>query len=68
MGQPVTQEIQWRVKGGRAECSINGMVVAGYDKAQLVGAGKLQATDGVYGIRFTHNVEAIITGFAMTKG
>jgi hypothetical protein len=44
------------------------MVVAGYDKAQLVGAGKLQSTDGVYGIRFTHNVEAVITGFAMTKG
>ena len=37
-------------------------------KAQLVGAGKLQSTDGVYGIRFTHNVEAVITGFAMTKG
>ncbi len=68
VGQPVTQEIAWRVKGGRAECSINGTVVAGYDKAQLIGAGKLQSTDGVYGIRFTHNVEAIITGFAMTKG
>jgi hypothetical protein len=67
VGQPVTQEIAWTVKGGRAECSINGSVVAGYDKAQLVGPGKLQSTDGVYGIRFTHNVEAIITGFAMTK-
>lgn len=68
VGQPVTQEIAWSVKGGRAECSINGTVVAGYDKAQLVGAGKLQSTDGVYGIRFTHNVEAVITGFGMTKG
>jgi hypothetical protein len=67
VGQPVTQEITWAVKGGRAECSINGSVVAGYDKAQLVGPGKLQSTDGVYGIRFTHNVEAIVTGFAMTK-
>jgi len=67
-GQPVTQEIAWRVKGGRAECSINGTVVAGYDKAQLVSAGKLKSTDGVYGIRFTHNVEAVITGFSMTKG
>jgi hypothetical protein len=67
VGQPVTQEIAWTVKAGRAECSINGTVVAGYDKAQLVGAGKLQSTDGVYGIRFTHNVEAIVTGFAMTK-
>src|SRR6266446_6094174 len=56
VGQPVTQEISWSVKGGRAECSINGTVVAGYDKARLVGAGKLQSTDGVYGIRFTHNV------------
>jgi hypothetical protein len=68
VGQPVTQEISWRVKGGRAECSINGTMVAGYDKARLVGAGKLQSTDGVYGIRFTHNVEAVITGFSMTKG
>jgi hypothetical protein len=67
VGQPVTQEIAWTVRGGRAECSINGSVVAGYDKAQLVGAGKLQSTDGVYGIRFTHNVEAIVTGFAMSK-
>jgi hypothetical protein len=68
VGQPVTQEIQWRVKGGRAECSINGTVVAGYDKAALVTAGKLRSTDGVFGIRFTHNVEAVITGFGVTKG
>ena len=67
VGQPVTQEISWSVKGGRAECSINGAVVAGYDKAQLVGPGKLQSTDGVFGVRFSHNVEAIITGLAMTK-
>jgi hypothetical protein len=67
VGQPVTQEIAWTVKGGRAECSINGTVVAGYDKAQLVSAGKLQSTDGVYGIRFTHNVEAVIAGFSMKK-
>jgi hypothetical protein len=68
VGQPVTQEIAWTVKGGRAECSINGTVVAGYDQAALVTAGKLTSTDGVYGLRATHNVEAIITGFSMTKG
>jgi hypothetical protein len=68
VGQPVTQEISWRVKGGRAECAINGAVVAGYDRSLLVAAGKLQSTDGVYGIRFTHNVEAVITGFSMTRG
>ena len=65
--QPVTQDIAWRVRGGRAECVVNGMVIAGYDKAELVSAGKLKSTDGVYGIRFTHNVEAVITGFGMTK-
>jgi hypothetical protein len=68
VGQPVTQEIAWHVKGGRAECSINGTVVAGYDKADLVTEGKLRSTDGVFGIRFTHNVEALIAGFGVTKG
>jgi hypothetical protein len=67
VGQPVTQEIAWNVKGNRAECVINGTVVAGYNKNELVGQGKLKSTDGVYGIRFTHNVEAIITGFGMTS-
>jgi hypothetical protein len=67
VGQPVTQEIAWRVKGGRAECVVNGTMVAGYDKSELVAAGKLRSTDGVFGLRFTHNVEALITGFAVTK-
>lgn len=67
IGQPVTQEFAWSVKGGGAECSINGTVVAKYTKADLVGTGKLQSTNGVYGIRFTHNVEAVITGLGMTK-
>lgn len=65
--QPVTQEIAWTIKGGRAECSINGTVVAGYDKAEIVAAGKLKSTDGVYGLRFTHNVEAVVTGFGLSK-
>jgi hypothetical protein len=66
-GQPVTQEIAMSVKGDRVECSINGAVVAGYDKAALVTAGKLKSTDGVYGIRFAHNTEATVTGLALTK-
>ena len=68
VGQPVTQEIAWHVKGGRAECTINGTSVAAYGKAQLVTPGKLVSTDGVYGIRFTHNVEAVITGFQHDQG
>ncbi|MEO6223738.1 MAG: hypothetical protein ABIP90_10835 [Vicinamibacterales bacterium] len=61
-GQPVTQEVMWTVKGGRAECSINGAVVGGYTAAEVVGAGKLKSLDGVYGIRASHNVEVIVSG------
>jgi hypothetical protein len=42
-------------------------VVASYDKAQVVGAGKLKSTDGVYGIRFAHNTEGIVTDLKITK-
>lgn len=65
--QPVTQNIEWRVRGNRAECVINGVVTAGYDKAELIGAGKLKSTDGVVGLRFSHNVDTVITGFGVTK-
>jgi hypothetical protein len=67
VGQPVTQQISLSVKSDRVECAINGSVVASYDKAQLVTAGKLKSTDGVYGIRFAHNTEAIVTGLTVTK-
>ena len=66
-GQPVTQEIAMSVKGDRVECSINGMVVAGYDKAALVTPGKLKSLGGVYGIRFAHNTEVFVTGLTETK-
>ena len=66
-GEPVTQEIAVSVKGDKVDCAINGTVVASYDKASLVGPGKLKSTDGVYGIRFAHNTEGIVTGLTMTK-
>ena len=66
-GSPVTQEIALSVKGDTVECAINGKVVASYPKSELVGAGKLKSTDGVYGIRFAHNTEAVVTGLALTK-
>jgi hypothetical protein len=67
VGQPVTQEIAISVKSDRVECSINGTVVAGYDKATLVTAGKLKSLDGVYGLRFAHNTEVTVTGLTTTK-
>lgn len=60
----VTQDIAWTVKGSRAECSINGTVVAGFDKSELATTGKLESTDGVYGLRFTHNVDVVVSNFA----
>ncbi len=67
VGQPVTQEIALSVKGERVECSINGMVVASYNKPALVTAGKLKSTDGVYGLRFAHNTEVAVTGLSVSK-
>ncbi|HXB71621.1 MAG TPA: hypothetical protein VNY05_25515 [Candidatus Acidoferrales bacterium] len=66
-GEPVTQEIAVSVKGDRVECAINGTVVAGYDKSAVVTDGKLTSTDGVYGLRFAHNTEVIVTGLGITK-
>jgi len=66
-GSSVTQEIAVSVKGDRVECAINGTVVAGYEKAALVAPGKLKSTDGVYGIRFAHNTDAVVTGLTATK-
>jgi len=66
-GESVTQEIAMTVSADKVSCSINGTVVASYDKALAVAPGKLKSTDGVYGIRFGHNTEATVTGFGMTK-
>jgi hypothetical protein len=62
-GGSVTQTIAWTVKGDKAECSINGTVVASLAKADLVGPGKMQSTDGVYGIRAAHNVDIVVSKF-----
>ncbi|MEO8337101.1 MAG: hypothetical protein ABI664_19100 [bacterium] len=67
VGEPVQQAIAISVKGDKVECSINGAVVASYDKASIVGPGKLKSTDGVYGVRFAHNTEAMVSGLMMMK-
>jgi hypothetical protein len=66
-GSSVTQEIALSVKGDTVECAINGAVVASYPKSELVTAGKLKSTDGIYGIRFAHNTDATVTGLTVTK-
>jgi hypothetical protein len=66
-GQPVSQDIAMKVQGDKVSCIVNGTEVGSYDKASLVTAGKLKSTDGVYGIRFAHNTDAIVTNFKVTK-
>lgn len=66
-GSPVTQDIAVSVKGDKMQCSINGTVVGTYNKSDLVGAGKLKSTDGIYGIRFSHNTEGLVSGLTVTK-
>jgi len=66
-GEPVTQEIAVSVRGDRVECAINGTVVGSYPRSDIVGAGKLKSTDGVYGLRFAHNTEAIVSGFGVIR-
>lgn len=66
-GEPVTQEIAMSVKGDKVDCAINGTVVASYDKSAVVTDGKLKSTDGVYGLRFAHNTDVVVSGFGMTK-
>jgi hypothetical protein len=67
VGASVTQEIAMSVKGDKVECAINGQVVGSYDKSAVVGDTKLKSTDGVYGIRFGHNTDAVVKGLTLTK-
>ena len=65
--QPVSQNVAMSVKGNKVSCSINGTEVWSADKSTLVTAGKLKSTDGIYGIRFAHNTEGVVSGLKMTK-
>ena len=66
-GQPVTQDIAVSVKSDKVTCAINGTVVGTYNKSDLVGPGKLKSTDGIYGVRFAHNTDGLVTGLTVTK-
>jgi len=64
--QPVTQQIALSVRGDSVSCAINGTTVGSYAKSAIVTEGRLDSTDGIYGIRFGHNTDAIVTGLTMT--
>jgi hypothetical protein len=64
---PVTQEIALRVAGDKVECTVNGTSVWSGTKADVTGAGKLDSTDGLTGIRVSHNSDALVSNFAVGK-
>ena len=66
-GAPVTQEIALSVSGDTVTCAINGTVVASYDRAEVVTEGKLGSTDGLFGLRFGHNTEALVAGLQLVQ-
>jgi hypothetical protein len=63
----VTQDISISVRGGNVTCNINGTDVATYPVSEVVGAGKLASTNGIAGLRIGHNMDVVVTGFAITK-
>jgi len=56
-----TNKVAWRVTGDRAECLVNDTVVAGFDTSAL------GSTEGIYGLRFSHNMDAMVTGFGVER-
>ena len=63
----VVQEVGWNVRGDKVECVVNGTAVWSGTKADVTGDGKLPSTDGIAGIRVSHNSDAMVTGFAVGK-
>jgi hypothetical protein len=66
-GEPVTQEVAASVKGYKIDCSINGTVVASYEKAALITEGKLKSADDAYEVRFAHNTDVLFSGLTVSK-
>lgn len=61
-----TNTIGWRVQGSTASCVVNGTAVHTFQKSDLVGPDKITSTDGVYGIRVSHNLELTVSGLVKT--
>ena len=57
----VKQEVMLAVKGDKVECMVNGASVWSADKFDGM------STDGVAGIRVSHNSDAVVTNFSVSK-
>jgi hypothetical protein len=67
METPVKQEVSITVSGDNVSCSINGQVVSTKPKSEVIGDGKMTSLDGFAGVRFAHNTDAHVSGWAVKK-
>ena len=58
-----TNTVGWRVSNGEASCIVNGTVVKTLPRSAFIAVDRLRSTDGVYGIRASHNVEITVSNF-----
>lgn len=63
-----TDKLEVVVGPQKIQCLINGKEVYSMDRAKAVGPGSMMAsTDGIAGIRVSHNLDVHIDGFKVTK-
>jgi hypothetical protein len=66
-GKGAKDEIAMSVTSDKISCAINGKEVWSMAKSDAIGPGKLITTDGVYGLRASHNLSIHISNLGMTK-
>ena len=62
-----TDEVAMWVRSGRVGCSVNGTEVFSAASSDMIGPGKLVSTDGIFGIRASHNLDLHIEGPTVSK-
>jgi len=60
-----TDVISIWVRAGRVGCTVNGVEVFSGAAAGMVGPGKLRSTDGIYGLRVSHNLDILVRDLGM---
>lgn len=60
-----TDVISLWVRDGRVGCTVNGVEVFSAAVAGMVGPGKLRSTDGIYGLRVSHNLDILVRDFGV---
>jgi hypothetical protein len=62
-----SDEVALWVRNGRVGCSVNGIEVFSSAAEDMVGPGKLVSTDGMFGLRASHNLDLHIEGPTLTR-